>query len=276
MGQHVISYKTSQINYYFWGIGHRLVLCFHGYGENAGNFSFLEKYSGNELCVIAIDLPFHGATAWNEGLNFTISDLSIIIQLIIDQVSQSHAKSKHTPQLTLLGFSLGGRVALSYYEANPEKVERLVLLAPDGLKVNFWYWLSTQTWAGNKLFAFTMRYPGWFFLLLKLFNKLKLVNSSIYKFVSFYIGDPLVRKQLYQRWTGLRKMKPDIDHIKSLIRKNNTLTNILYGLHDRIILPRRGEKFKEGLPSCHIKVIEAGHQVLHEKHVSEIMNALCY
>lgn len=275
MEQHVISYKTSQVNYHCWGSGARLVLCFHGYGESTSNFSFLEKYSGNELCFIAIDLPFHGATAWNEELNFSANDLANIIQLIIERVSANHIETTHTKRPALLGFSLGGRVALSYYEANPEKVERLVLLAPDGLKVNFWYWLSTQTWAGNKLFAFTMKYPGWFFLLLKIFNKLKLVNSSIFKFVNFYIGDPLVRKQLYQRWTGLRKIKPDIDHIKSLIRKHNTTITILYGCHDRIILPARGEKFKEGLPSCHIKIIEAGHQVLHEKHVSEIMNALC-
>ena len=95
--------------------------------------------------------------------------------------------------LTLLGFSLGGRIAFSLYQAQPETIEKIILLAPDGLKVNFWYWLSTQTLIGNNLFAFTMKYPGWFLGFLKMANKLKLVNASIFKFVNYYIGNKEVR-----------------------------------------------------------------------------------
>src|SRR5438477_13115821 len=89
-------------------------------------------------------------------------------------------------KITLMGFSLGGRMALALYEKMSPSVERLVLLAPDGLKVNFWYWLSTQTWIGNRLFLFTMNHPSWFFSFLKGLNKLKLVNVSIFKFVNYY------------------------------------------------------------------------------------------
>ena len=73
--------------------------------------------------------------------------------------------------LRVLGFSLGGRIALSLYQAQPENVEKLILLAPDGLIVNFWYWFSTQTWIGNNIFSFSMKYPGWFFAFLKMVNK---------------------------------------------------------------------------------------------------------
>jgi pimeloyl-ACP methyl ester carboxylesterase len=176
-----------------------------------------------------------------------------------------------------MGFSLGGRVALSLYEMMPGQVEKIILLAPDGLKLNFWYWLSTQTWIGNKLFALTMKKPQWFFGLLKALNKLRLVNSSIFKFVNHYIGDPEVRKLLYDRWTTLRKLKPDLAHIKSSIRNNKTPVRLVYGKHDRIILPVRGEKFRAGIDEfCSLSVIHSGHQVLHEKHVKEILPALLY
>ena len=73
----------------------------------------------------------------------------------------------------------------------------MVLLAPDGLKVNFWYWLATKHgWAISYL-HFTMKHPGWFFGFLKVLNKLKLVNASIFKFVNYYIGDKEVRRLLY-------------------------------------------------------------------------------
>lgn len=166
-------------------------------------------------------------------------------------------------------------MALSLYEALPQKFNKLILLAPDGLKVNFWYWLSTQTWMGNKFFAFTMKHPGWFFGLLQLMNTLKLVNASIFKFVKHYIDDKQVRQLLYQRWTTLRKIKPEISNIKTHIKQHHTEVRLVYGIHDRIILSSVGEKFRCGIEDhCEINLIHSGHQVLHEKHVGEILESL--
>ena len=270
-----LAYKASSVNYIRLGTGARPAFCFHGYGEEALSFSFLEKYVGHQYTFFAIDLPFHGDTEWNEGYNCSISDIQKIIEGILRE--NNPKPQTRNPKLLLIGFSLGGRTALALYEKIPSQVERLVLLAPDGLKENFWYWLSTQTWVGNKLFAFTMKYPHWFFGFLKLLNRLKLVNTSIFKFVNYYIGDKEVRRLLYARWTALRKLRPDLNSIKSSIRTNNTKVRLVYGMHDRIILSSVGEKFREGIENyCTIAVIHSGHQVLHEKHVQEILPALLH
>jgi pimeloyl-ACP methyl ester carboxylesterase len=166
-------------------------------------------------------------------------------------------------------------MALSLYQLMPDKIEKLVLLAPDGLKVNFWYWLATQTWPGMKLFSFTMKHPGWFFGFLKLLNKLRLLNASVFKFVKYYIDNADVRQLLYDRWICLRKIKPKLGKIKKLINYNRTQVRLVYGRHDRIILPVVGKKFQKGIEEyCSLKVIPSGHQVLHEKHVGEIIKAL--
>lgn len=265
-----ITYKNSRISYYRWGNGPEIALCFHGYGETGKLFEFLDKYISNEFTFYSLDLPYHGETTWNESLEFSLQDLTNIVgSLVIPDGRGPH------PRLTLVGFSLGGRVALSYYQANPEKTRKIVLLAPDGLKVNFWYWLSTQTLLGNKLFAFSMQRPAWFFALLKAFNRMKLVNASVFKFVNFYIGNPAARDLLYNRWTSLRKLKPRLAAIKKAIRKNRTPVRLLYGLYDRIILPVRGKKFSKGIEEfCTITVVHSGHQVVHEKHAAEIIPAL--
>jgi len=269
----LINYKNSQISYRHSGSGPKPAICFHGYGEDATSFEFLGNNAGNQFTFYAIDLPFHGRTQWNDELSFTINDLQQIIKKITDQHYQRPGTSNQ--QLLLLGFSLGGRIALSLYQAIPEQIEKLVLLAPDGLKVNFWYWLATQTWTGTKLFAFTMYHPGWFFGLLKVLNKLQLVNASIFKFVNYYIGDKKARKILHDRWISLRKIKPDIQHIKSLVLKFKTPVRLAYGKHDRIILSSVGEKFRKGIEEqCSITVIHSGHQVLHERHISELLPIL--
>ncbi|MEO6613030.1 MAG: alpha/beta hydrolase [Chitinophagaceae bacterium] len=266
-----LHYRNSIIGYYRFGRGPRPVICFHGYGEEGTAFEFLGKYAGDEYSFYAIDLPFHGRSQWNDGPNFTPQDLLQIAEQLLQGASTINQP------LTLLGFSLGGRMALSLYQAIPTRISKLVLLAPDGLKVNSWYWLATQTRLGNKFFAFTMKKPGWFFGFLKLLDKLKLINASIFKFVNYYIGDAEVRRLLYTRWTTLRKIRPDISRIKKEIAGKNTPVRLVYGKHDRIILSSVGDKFRKGIEGqCSVTVIAAGHQVLHEKHLEDILAALLH
>ncbi len=266
MYHQLLSYKSSLISYYRFGQGPVPVLCFHGYGENAASFAFLEAASGDKFSFHAVELPFHGHTRWNEGLDFTSDHLEEIIGLLT------------IPSATkpiLMGFSLGGRVVLSFYQKSPDFCSKLVLIAPDGLLMNPWYWLSTQTLLGNRLFRFTMHRPGWFFSLLKVMNKTGRVNASVFKFVNTYIGNRDLRLALYRRWTVLRKLKPDLKQIRSFIRKNHTPVKLLYGKHDRIILPVRGEKFRKGIEAyCSIKVLNGGHQILQQKYIGDIIEAL--
>ena len=267
-----IKYRNSSISYRLTGNGPRLAICFHGYGENARTFDFLATYAGNEYRFLAIDLPFHGQTDWKEGLELEPAGLDSILYSILDQLSIN----RHAPDFryTLVGYSLGGRICLSLYQLRPAAADRIVLLAPDGLKVSFWYWLATQTSAGNRFFAFTMRKPQWFFGMVRLLYKTGFLNASIFKFVRYYIGDPVVRQQLYDRWTALRKFRPTLPAIKNEIRRNHTQVRLLYGIHDRIILSSVGKKFCLNIEShCQLTEIHAGHQVLHEKHVKEILPA---
>lgn len=275
MIQTQVLYKDSTIAYISMGTGKLPCFCLHGYGEKAQTFLFLEKMAGNSHRFIAIDLPFHGSTIWNEGLNFSIGDLYHIIELISLKEDLKISSAKN--QFTLMGFSLGGRVALSLYEFMPKKFNKLILLAPDGMRVNFWYWFATQTFLGNRLFAFTMKKPKWYFLLLKLFNQLGLVNNSIYKFVQAFIHDDKVRHELYTRWTTFRKLNPNLSLIKKNIVENKTVVKFIYGKHDRIINYKRAEKFMTGMEEHGVlKILQTGHQVLNEKYADEIRTALLH
>ncbi|MBE2230348.1 MAG: alpha/beta hydrolase [Chitinophagaceae bacterium] len=260
-GQSAVGYRLS-------GQGPVLVLCFHGYGESAAGFDFLGKYAGTAYCFLAIDLPWHGRTEWQDG------DLKpAVLQTLINEICEK--ETIQAQQQYLMGFSMGGRIALALYEINPVKYQRLILLAPDGLKVNPWYRLATRSWAGNRFFALTMSKPGWFLGLLKLMNRFGMVNASIYKFVHFYIGDKQVRALLYKRWTCLRLFSPSLQQIRQAALRHHTEIRLLYGIHDRIIRPGRGEKFIRGLEAqARLRMIHSGHQLLHEKHVTEILPAL--
>lgn len=255
-------YKHSRISYRRFGEGDNLLLCFHGYGEDAGSFLFLEKILGKDYGFIALDLPFHGMTDWKESLLFTCEDL----MNIIDQVAGYNSKS-----FSILGYSMGGRVALQLLQSHPGRIKKIILIAPDGLHHNIWHKLSTQTFIGNKLFAYTMNQPYWMFSLLKLLTATGLFNKSIVNFVHYYLDDPDSRLLLYKRWTTMRKFNPDLYLLKKEIKENKTPIYMLFGKYDRVILTKSGLKFQKNLEAfIKIKELEAGHQLLKPKYADDI------
>ncbi|HMH20481.1 MAG TPA: alpha/beta hydrolase [Puia sp.] len=260
---------SSRISYSRWGTGDKLLLCFHGYGESGDSFAFLAAALGNEFTILAIDLPFHGQTEWKEGPVLLPDDLlAILSQLTAGLPGAAH-------RWWLLGYSMGGRVALSLAEKIPEKIEKLILVAPDGLKMNPWYWLATQNAPGRGLFRWTMKKPGWFFFILKIASALGLVNRSIYKFTFNYIADPTVREELYNRWTTMRSFRPDIPAVRSSIREQGIAVRLMYGRHDRIIRWETGEKFRKGISAgCKLVILETGHRLLQEKNAEELLALL--
>jgi pimeloyl-ACP methyl ester carboxylesterase len=271
MEAHFENYRSSRIHYYISpdSSKERVLWCFHGYGESGDSFSFLEKELSRDFTIISIDFPFHGKTVWKEGLLFTPQDLSGIIGELKAHYQLGGAKT------FFLGFSMGGRVALGLLPHFGETVKKIVLIAPDGLKMNGWYWLATQTVAGNKLFSFLMKNPALFLSLLHLTNWFRLINQSIYKFMDYYLHNRQVRIDLYARWTSMRKFRPLREKIKSLIRENKIILKLVYGQYDRIILTESGEKFIRGIEDfASLTVLPTGHQLLQEKNIDLLVSLL--
>ncbi|HET6253895.1 MAG TPA: alpha/beta fold hydrolase [Puia sp.] len=303
---HFIQYQSSQLHYYVWGNGPRILFAFHGYGESASSFAFIGEALGPGHTLIAIDLPFHGQTEWREGLSFLPQQLYEIMREIARLASGSASSSPnsnlHSPTLgpyspsslephspspslgphspflpwRLIGYSMGGRIALQLAENHPESIDRLILLAPDGLKVNIWYGIATRTALGNLLFRWTMCRPGWLFILLRISNALRLVNPSIYKFAVHYIDDRKVRHDLYIRWTTMRKFKPDLASIATIIRSRRLPVDLVYGRYDRIIRWERAEQFRNrGIADlCRLILLDTGHQLLRPQFLPDLLPIL--
>ncbi|HWB27440.1 MAG TPA: alpha/beta hydrolase [Chitinophagaceae bacterium] len=265
MQSRFIPYKNSSIHYCLYGTGGKPLFCFHGYGEDATGFACLEDGLGKEYIIIAIDLPFHGQTQWNEGLNLLPGDLVKIIYDIRDAVLPVE-----TATIELLGYSMGGRVVLQLLQLVPQQIKRAVLVAPDGLHKNPWYVFSTQTFIGNRLFRRTAHNAGWLFWLLKAGERYKLAHQSIIKVAHYYLDDSGERLKLYKRWTTMRRFKPKLTLIKKFIKQNSITVRFLFGRYDNIILSERSAIFKEDNQNVQVHVINAGHRLMQQKYAGEI------
>lgn len=269
MSDDSITFRASRFHYSCQGSGPTILFAFHGYGESAASFSLLAEPLARDFTLIAIDLPFHGSTRWNEGGFFDPRHLTGLMEEIASRLPGRKER------WYLLGYSMGGRIALQLLELIPERIDKLILLAPDGLKMNPWYRLATQTGPGRRFFRFTMSHPAWFFFFLRVANRLKLVNPGIYKFTTRYIDDAAVRQDLYTRWTTMSRFRPRLPVIRELIRSRALPVRLVYGRYDRIIRWQTGERFCKGLgPNCQLLLLPSGHQLLQPAHLETLLAAI--
>lgn len=94
------------------------IVALHGFTGESADFGPLREYLATGVTLHAPDLPGHGARRHQRSLR----DYSIEAHLeLITEAATS-------PQITLLGYSLGGRLALHWAVAHPERVARLILI----------------------------------------------------------------------------------------------------------------------------------------------------
>jgi pimeloyl-ACP methyl ester carboxylesterase len=255
---HHINFQRSRIHYRITGSGPEWLFCFHGYGEDAAGFQLLENCLPDRFTIVAIDLPFHGQTDWQEGFLFEPEQLVSIIRRIYPF---------HKP-VQLLGYSMGGRIAMQLAAMIPDQVKKVILVAPDGLHNNPWQWLATRTKPGNRLFKYLMQRPHMILKMMDLMGKTGLYSKKLLRFVHYYLDDAEQRGILYKRWTTMRKFSPGKHHLKSVLNQYQIPVTILFGKYDSIIRSRHGYRFQKGAEN-HVRVmeIEAGHGLLKEKHL---------
>lgn len=113
-----------------YGSGEPLVLI-HGWAMHSGIWRGFAKQLGAYYQVISVDLPGHGKS---EKLpQFTLEAISLHLQKILpDSVS------------TLIGWSLGGVVALDLASRFPERIKKVAIIGSNPCFV------KTSNWAGMK------------------------------------------------------------------------------------------------------------------------------
>lgn len=248
-----LTYRNSTIHYRYSGEGPRCVICFHGFGTYAATFDWLAGHVPGHR-FIAFDLPYHGRTQWNDGDTFTPAQLMDIIDAC--------------PHLTdrrfgIMGFSLGGRISLQLAQDFPERIERIVLLAPDGLHMNPMYWFASQTAIGNRMLKRILQKPAALVRMARRAEAMGLANKGIVRFVERYLEDARMRELVYHVWTTFRRFRPNPRKLARLLSDRNIPVTLIYGRHDTIIPLAPGEKFFSELRGRKkMEILDSGHQIL--------------
>lgn len=256
-----LQYKQSSIHYQCYGTG-TPVVCLHGFGLDRSHFSHLATVIPNH-CFIAFDLPFHGSTEWNEGAYCYPEQWRDII-LSCPEVGQQ--------SFILLGYSIGGRLALTLLPFFAERIIRVILLAPDGFYVHPAYWFATQTQLGNHILKRVTTNPKRILRVLHFAEKTAILPRATLKFSKSVLGNDQLRHVLYKAWTGFSPFKPQLSAVIKKINQFKIPIMMVYGKYDTTINMAPGKAFHQKVLSSKWIVLETGHQLLHVKNASYLVD----
>jgi pimeloyl-ACP methyl ester carboxylesterase len=254
--------EIDEYSYEYFVNGHLdnpVIIAFNGFGKNANELFFFEDALSN-FKIIAVNLLYHGNSCSPHSSPIAINEIHLhkfICRLI---------EKEKIIKFSLLGYSLGCKIALKIFELLPQKTNSLILLSPDGIKLNTWYNLATKNLVFKAIFKLVIKYPFLLFATSTIALKTGIIKENTNKFIRIQMDTYKKRKMVYDVWLTY----PDIIPNLSVIKRNMYLFNnhclLIYGKYDSIIPPNSAKNFIYGTEKLiTLRVLKLGHNLIHDK-----------
>lgn len=236
-----------------WGRGDSLLIAFHGFGDHSTLFERLEPSVSEHRWMMAIDLPFHGKTEWHKS-ECSREDIRQIVQLLMDKAQKSSC--------TLLGFSLGGRIALSLWPDMRGKVESLILLAPDGIRTKGLAWPEALPLSLRQLARRWILSSPRSSRVIRWISRQNWLSEISRRFIQKQLSTPEKLETALNWWVSLASFSVSPAVVRRMTSHDPVPVQIWVGVKDPLILLQDIAAFWQGYPALEIKEIKGkGHRV---------------
>lgn len=252
-----IAYEGSELHYRQWGHGPRALVLFHGFGQSHQAFAPWANHLGNDYTLYAFDLYFHGASTWPLRRPVSQQDWDRIFSLFL--------KRHRIGRFGIGAFSLGARFALVTLAGFGHQIDHLILLAPDGIKTNFWYRVATYPTATRAWFKSMIHKPGRLTALARLLRILRLADRGLIRFAEHQMNTEEKRRQVYCAWVYFRHLDVRPRHLRQKILAHGTALLVITGTHDRLVPTNQIHPFFEGVSAVRLEELPCGHHELPTK-----------
>ena len=248
-----IHHTISTTNFHWdcvqYGEGNKTWLAFSGFGENHTHFTSVAQLLPVNHRLICINHPLHGKSIPLDypGPSLSIEAFSEEMVDILNYFSIG--------DFGLMGYSLGGRIAMTLTNQFPERVERLILFAPDGLTKTPFHYLGKVPVISQPIFNFFRKKPDGITYTGKLLNKLGVIPDSVFKFSSLQLQDQKRRNQLYITWYSLNNLFPRMNLLHNQLQEHGVVMHLFMGKDDPIIKLSHADKLKNWDPKLLRKTI---------------------
>ncbi|MDP2006886.1 MAG: alpha/beta fold hydrolase, partial [Rubrivivax sp.] len=206
--------------------------------------------------VIRIDLPGAGLTGADPSGDYTDERGIALITTLLDQRGVARA--------TLIGHSMGGRLAWRYAAAQPQRVERLVLVAPDGFaSPGFEYGKPPEVGVAVKLMQFALPKAVLRMSLEPAYADPAVATNALVTRYHDMMLAPQVRPALIARMQQLVLQDP-----VPMLRQVSAPTLLLWGEKDAMIPVANAQDYLRAMASARLVVLPGVGHVPHEEAVT--------
>lgn len=229
-----------------------MVLAFHGYGQSEGHWRSLATMVGDRATIYAFDLFYHGQSRLAKAdAPLTKTRLGELLeQFLIDN---------NIDKFSLLAFSMGAKFALTAVEHFPGRVEKVWLIAPDGLQRQFWYSLATYPpWMRGVLGRAVLR-PQRLLRFLDALGQRRVVDTNLVRFAQWQLDSREKRLRVYRSWVGFRLLVFNLKDLARNLNEHQVPVTFFLGKYDRVI-PHAGlQGFISSLQRAQTVLLDTGH-----------------
>lgn len=255
----MLSYFTHGVTlaYRTFGNGPTPLLAFHGFGRTGADFEVLAPVLGEHHTIHAFDLHFHGKSPGypeRAEVPFTPHELAVFFSAFLDHIGSDKA--------SLLGYSLGGRIAMSLLETMPERIGSLFLVAPDGLKPRPWYRSLASSEIGRWAYRRFVEHPHKVHLLMDALRATGLIRPKMHRFLKGQTDSQAKRMLLRDVWLSYRMIEPDLRRVAQLAREHGIGIHLFFGAMDSVIKPELGENLSKYDQKVTTTLLPFGHVLL--------------
>ena len=238
-----------------------MVVFVHGSGPGASGHSNFKKnikaFVAADHRVILPDLPGFGYSSKPTDCDYTTEFFSSSLVGLLDALGIGG--------FALIGNSLGGAVSLRVALDHPDRVSKMILMAPGGIE-------ALETYLAMPAMA----------KMISNFVDGQLDREGLRRVLETLVYDPVhvTDELLDERWAILQDQPPEVLGRMKVPNMERELANIqcpvlsFWGVDDELLPASGGMKITRGCrPSRHIEVAECGHWVMVEH--TRMFNAAC-
>ncbi|MBL8001332.1 MAG: alpha/beta fold hydrolase [Flavobacteriales bacterium] len=248
----------TTLAYRSYGSGPAQVIALHGFGRTGADFALFGPLVEGRCTVHAFDLHFHGASATpahRAHEPFTPAELAAYVTAFADHLGAG--------KVSLLGYSLGGRIALSLLTTMPQRIDRVVLVAPDGLKPRPWYRGLAASRFGRHLYGRFVDDPRRAHALMHALHRTGLLRPKLHRFLLDQTDSRAKRQKVHDVWLSYRLIEPDLGDAARVLEAHAIGLTLFLGRTDSVIPAHLAEALQRRAPQrVQVELLDGGHVLL--------------
>lgn len=257
-----ISHNDLSLQFLTYGSGSKVLFAFHGFGRHASDYKVFEPLFGEKYTIYAFNLFHHGDSEYPteriEQNTFTKSEFKRLFKKFIIE--------KEITSFDVMGYSLGGKLALMFAEIFHKQLNQMWLFAPDGIKMNFWYRFASSTQTGRNIYKYFLHNPHLFITMVNGLHGAKIINSKLKKFALKNMASQEDRELVYKVWLTFKDTNPNMGVVVNNILRKNIPVHQFFGAKDQVIKPHLGKWLAKKIrQENRLHILPAGHMLLTKK-----------